>query len=206
MAMTVASIRKVKDENTYLLLKEPLFGILGREYELLTPEELKRKRTVLPKGLDSEDILTEGTVLYRNIADMIETIRRDVGFDLEKITDAKLIYTAIDTFLQAQARLIGKRIGGIKDFMVDDFTDLTRLANMMLALIDIQDRVDLMNAPKEPSAKYTSIFDLMLSGKEDKTHVVPDEVEYEDSGYQSPFSEMIKSRNRAPNRIDRFKI
>lgn len=213
MPMTVDSIRKVDDMRTHLLLKEARFPIIGKLYELLSPEELKQQRTSLIKGFDNDDILSEGGTVNRTVAELVEAVNQDIPFKLANYTDARLIYTIIDTFLQAQARHISMRLGGIQDFMIDDFANLTKLANVMLEYIDMDDRINLMNAPVSKEEKYVSIFDIMIGDKADANHEVVNEDMVEsqnDAGYQSPFTNIIKQRQLAKkthlNRIDRFKF
>lgn len=204
MAMTVESIRRVSPERSYLLLKEPTFGIIGKEFELLTKEEIKRKRVANTAGIEREDLLSEGNTLFRNVAAMATLVKNQTHFELEDIRNARLIYTIVDHFLQSQAKLLNNRLGGLQEFMLDDFENLTKLANMMLHYIDIRDRIDLMNAPQKEEEKYNNIFDFILGNHADSTmSTVVEEVEQE-RGFQSPFSSILTTR-RHVNRIDRFK-
>lgn len=211
MAMTVDSIRKVADKDTYLLLKEPLFYIEGREAELLNTNELKQHRLVHTAGVNPEDVLDEGTVLRRNVSHMVSYVKDDddpIDFRLVNYTDARLIYTIIDTFLQAQARLLTNRLGGIKDDMLEDFHNLTKLANLMLEYIDINDRIDLMNAPKDVEVTYENIFDQLLHQLNampamDTNVSTKDSSEIVDRGFKSPFTELLNRRSHV-NRVNRF--
>lgn len=203
MAMTVESIRKVSPERSHLLLKEPVFAIIGREFELLTEAEIKRKRVASTAGIDREDLLTEGTVLNRNVAAMVTLVKAEKEFELENIGKAKLIYTIIDHFLQSQAKLLNNRLGGLQEFMLDDFENLTKLANKMLRYIEVKDRIDLMNAPQKEEEKYNNIFDFMLGKHADSTMSSEVQESEQESGFQSPFSVVLNTR-RHVNRVNRF--
>lgn len=211
MAMSVDSIRRVADKNTYLLLKEPLFYIEGREAELLNVNELKQHRLVHTAGVNPEDVLDEGTVMMRNVSQMVNYVKNDndpIDFRLTNYRDARLIYTIIDTFLQAQARLLTGRLGGIKDDMLEDFHNLTKLANLMLGYIDINDRIDLMNAPADIEVTYENIFEQLMHQLNelptmDSNVSIKNSEEVNDRGFKSPFTELLNRRSHV-NRINRF--
>lgn len=205
MAMTEAKIRAVKDENTYLLLSEPRFRIEGKEFQLLSESELRNKRLVYTAGVELEDQQSEGVVMNKTVAQMVSYVKNGVPFDLVDYRDAKLIFSIIDTFLLAQSRLLPERLGGVKDDMLEDFSNLTKLANMVLRVIKVEERINLMNAPKEPTVKYDNIFDLMLGELATANHVERDITTTGDTteGYKTPFTNMINNRSFV-NRIDRF--
>lgn len=209
MAMSTESITAVDDERAYLLLSEPRFEIAGRGYELLSDVELRARRVAPTAGVANEDIISEGIYIQRNVAKLVELTKAGKSFELVNRTDAKLIFTIIDHFLRAQARLITKRLGGLQPYMIDDFTALTNLANMMLDIVTISDRVDLMNAPKEAEEVYQSVFDLLLGDKADENltkhaRYVGGEEEVED-GYVSPFTQILRN-HKFVNRVNRFTL
>ena len=209
MAMTTDSIKKVDDARTHLLLSEPRFLISGTGYQLLSPTELKARRITAIPGVSNEDITSEGILIDRNVANLVKLVQEDIHFNLEDIANARLIFTIIDHFLLAQSRLIVARLGGLQDYMIDDFMGLTKLANIMLGLMSVSDKIDLMNVPEDNKVLYTSVFDLLLSDKADNVltkldSVVTAAVE-EDNGYISPFSEVLRHR-KSMNRISRFVI
>lgn len=207
MAMTVDSIRAVKDADAYRLLSEPRFEVYGKRYELMTKVELSQIGIVNTAGVERNDFIEEEVSIPRNIASMADIYSQKIYFDLVDIKDARLIYTCIDHFLMAQANNVTEYLGGITSEMLEDFQSLTDLANYMLSFIDVADRIDLMNAPKEDK-KYVSVFDFAMGniGKATLT-AVPEaydtNIVREDEGYQSPFTALLS--RRAINRTDRFK-
>ena len=208
--MSIESIRRVTDLNAFRLLTEPRFDTIGKLYEIMRPEELKSARIPATAGVDRADFIEEEKVVPRNITALCDILVRGCKFGLQNPADARLIYTCIDHFLMAQSRILPNTLTGVSTDMLEDFSQLTDLANYMLGFVDVCDRMDLMNAPKEIEKTYDSIFDRMFGDLQTSnltTTVAKQQYaggldEADNTGYQSPFSGLM--HRRGINRTKRF--
>ena len=201
MAMTVESIRNVPDDRTYRLLTEPTFQVVGKLFELLDDVEIRLQTVPNTSGLGTDDFIQEDKPIGRNISKLVDIIARGATFELERTSDARLIYTCIDQFMMAQSRIISARKMTIPDEMLEDFRDLTILANYILGYVTTADRIDLMNIPtvqvEEEAVNPFGQFQFMpqintMSDNPDVELTAPDtSYQASDGNYQSPFTALI---------------
>lgn len=215
--MSKESIYAVAPKRAVFLLTDKYFSCLGQAVHLLSPQELKKRKSVLKSKLQTaEDQLNQHEVINRNIDQLVEILKRGYKFDLINYNDADLIFYSIDKFLTSQYEL---NYGNATPDRLEDYAALEQLANFVLEMMDFKKRATLPNvieAPKtdktdtdkasELQLVYNNLFKVKADTRNAKPAVnelTPEVSEDDLPKYNNPFK--AKLATREVNTLMRFK-